>query len=175
MNTEKLLELSDTLRGLAQGKEWEWRQYDDDAWQGKMDGDCPITALAFGRNIRLKPQPDPYAELKAAHASGKTIQCNANSGTTWIDLPKPYFGASVENYRIKPEPQKLPLCADDVKAGAQFLSKCGQVWFPNHIREGYVCFGHFMSLTFQELVDDEWKIRCAGETEWRPCYKLVEQ
>ena len=120
MNKEKLLELSDTLRGIAEGKDWQCK------W-GNADWNA-VDAVINGYEIR-----------------------------------------------IKPEPRKLPLCADDVKAGAQFLSKCGQIWFPNHIREGYVCFGHFMSLTFQELIDDEWKIRCAGETEWRPCYKLVEQ
>ena len=174
MNTEKLLELSDTLRGLAQGKEWEWRQYDDDAWQGKMDGDCPITALAFGRNIRLKPQPDPYAELKAAHASGKTIQCNANSGTTWIDLPKPYFGASVENYRIKPEPQKLPLCADDVKAGDEFLAPDGYRRQWEKLSDKGINFV-WTYASWDDLATHGWKIRSIGETEWRPCYKLVEQ
>lgn len=176
MNKEKLLELSDTLRGIAEGKEWEYSGTSG-IWHLAANEPEPLRLAADGWNIRLKPQPpppDPYAELKAAHAAGKTIQF-LSGGVAWRDCDGPPLYLSNLEYRIKPEPQRLPLCADDVKAGAQFLSKCGQVWFPNHIREGYVSFGHFMSLTFQELIDDGWKIRCAGETEWRPCYNLVEQ
>lgn len=108
-------------------------------------------------------------QLRVLAEDGTTVSWDQWHEDGWVNFRfKPH-------HEPQPESQKLPLCANDVKAGAQFLSKCGQIWFPNHIREGYVCFGHFMSLTFQELIDDEWKIRCAGETEWRPCYKLVEQ
>ena len=174
MNKGKLLELSDTLRSIAEGKEWEYESIS--GFMQSCSHQDPLKLVSSGCKIRIKPQlqPDPYAELKAAHAAGKTIQF-LSGGVAWRDCDGPPLYFSNLEYRIKPEPQKLPLCADDVKAGAQFLSKCGQVWFPNHIREGYVCFGHFMSLTFQELIDDGWKIRCAGETDWHPCYKLVEQ
>ena len=175
MNKEKLLELSDTLRGIANGREYEVYS---NAHDGEVVERCDIgnvmSWLGSGWQIRLKPQPDPYAELKAAHASGKTIQCNANSGTTWIDLPKPYFGASVENYRIKPEPQKLPLCADDVKAGDECLAPDGYRRQWEKLSDKGINFV-WTYASWDDLATHGWKIRSIGETEWRPCYKLVEQ
>ncbi len=49
-------------------------------------------------------EADPYAELKAAHAEGKTIQynCGSNSKPEWEDLPCPTFEGEPHEYRIKP-------------------------------------------------------------------------
>jgi hypothetical protein len=52
---------------------------------------------------RVKPEPDPYAELKAAHAAGKTIQCYSKYNKEWITLSNPIWGTLVSNYRVKPE------------------------------------------------------------------------
>lgn len=51
-------------------------------------------------------KPDPYAELKAAHAAGKVIQWF--NGTTWLDLikpvdPNPLWLHPAKDLRIKPE------------------------------------------------------------------------
>lgn len=50
---------------------------------------------------------DPYAELKAAHAAGKTIQLNDNYSDggppDWNDIKDPGWAAGPECYRIKPE------------------------------------------------------------------------
>lgn len=50
-------------------------------------------------------KPDPYAELKAAHAAGKMIQINCCTveHPNWIDLPSPAFFGKPHEYRIKPE------------------------------------------------------------------------
>lgn len=57
-------------------------------------------------------KPDPYAELKKAHAEGKVIQCITIDGE-WVDctsLNPPRWNVLPENYRIKPEapPFQLP-------------------------------------------------------------------
>ena len=171
MNKEKLLELSDTLRGIAEGKEWEYKGID---WFRPIHD---ITYyLKLNIPIRLKPQPDPYAELKAAHAAGKTIQIvyfDQVNGFTRINV-EPDWSLPASSYRIKPEPQKLPLSQDDVKAGDEFLAPDG-----NRFQWGQLAFGEIslddQVLRFITLMENGWKIRSIGETEWRDCYKLVKQ
>lgn len=62
--------------------------------------------------------PDPYAELKAAHAAGKVIQrAHLNLPDVWVDFPFPKFRAPPEDYRIKPDPYaelKKALAVGDV-------------------------------------------------------------
>jgi hypothetical protein len=63
---------------------------------------------AFWRTDRPLPQqqqlPDPYAELKAAHAAGKVIQFNPGDSLGWRDQQCD-FTAAPHCYRIKPEQQ----------------------------------------------------------------------
>jgi len=49
------------------------------------------------------PQPpiDPYAELKAAHAAGKVIQCLGVFGD-WAEIDRPVWNLTPSEYRIKP-------------------------------------------------------------------------
>lgn len=47
--------------------------------------------------------PDPYAELKEAHAEGKVIE-HRNMGDTWTTCALPSWTFSPDFYRIKPEP-----------------------------------------------------------------------
>jgi hypothetical protein len=49
-------------------------------------------------------KPDPYAELKKAHAEGKVIQFKPH-GCPWEDSEEPDFSAPIACYRIKPEPE----------------------------------------------------------------------
>jgi hypothetical protein len=54
-----------------------------------------------------KPDPDPYAELKAAYTAGKTIQGgveDAAGRVQYLDMKRPAFDSSILHYRIKPEP-----------------------------------------------------------------------
>lgn len=173
MNKEKLLELSDTLRGIAEGKEWEYKGID---WFRPIHD---ITYyLKLNIPIRLKPQPDPYAELKAAHAAGKTIQIvyfDQVNGFTRINV-EPDWSLPASSYRIKPEPQKLPLSQDDVKAGDEFLyDNYRRVWTLLCQETKLIYFDNGLCRSFEQLMLEEWKIRSIGETEWRDCYKLVEQ
>ena len=81
-------------------------------------------------------KPDPYAELKAAHAAGKVIQWF--NGTTWIDLikpvdPNPLWLHPAKDLRIKPdEPAfQLPPCAP----GMRWHREDG--WRPEDLPSGY--------------------------------------
>lgn len=55
-------------------------------------------------------KPDPYAELKAAHAAGKTIEVQMPNGE-WFDYnpADPQWNLQPECYRIKPEPPAFQL------------------------------------------------------------------
>ena len=181
MNKEKLLELSDTLRGIAEGKEWEYtgvHPYDEEWLEARNNEDPLILVCQFERQIRLKPPLDPYAELKAAHAAGKTIQIvyfDQVNGFTRINV-EPDWSLPASSYRIKPEPQKLPLSQDDVKAGDEFLyDNYRRVWTLLCQETKLIYFDNGLCRSFEHLMLDEWKIRSIGETEWRDCYKLVEQ
>jgi hypothetical protein len=179
MNKEKLLELSETLRGIAEGKDFEVHStVHGTECVESCHPERILNWLGAGWNIRLKsqpPPPDSYAEFKAAHAAGKVIEYNPDAPNgEWHVVHIPRFNEPLHHYRIKPEPQKLPLCADDVKAGDEFLSPSGfrRQW--SFIGENEVGFND-MNRAYQALMDNKWKIRSIGETEWRPCYKLVEQ
>lgn len=167
MNKEKLLELSDTLRGIAEGREWEVEQAEG-YWGCTSLHEDPIHAVSCGYKIRLKPPPDPYAELKAAHAAGKTIQF-LSGGVAWRDCDGPPLYFSNLEYRIKPEPQKLPLCADDVKAGDEFLAPDGYRRQWQKISDNGIMFV-WGCASWKELNSHGWKIRSIGETEWRDCF-----
>jgi hypothetical protein len=180
MNKEKLLKLSDTLRGIAEGAEWEYtgvHPYDEEWLEARNNEDPLILVCQFERQIRLKPQPpplDPYAELKAAHAAGKTIQLRYNDKDSFDDVSRPSWYYLPECYRIKPEPQKLPLCADDIKAGDEFLAPDGYRRQWEKLSDKGISFV-WAYPSWDDLAVHGYKIRSLNETEWRPCYKLVEQ
>lgn len=58
-------------------------------------------------------RPDPYGHLRQALADGKVIQCK-DSYYKWVDLESPVFDSPPDQYRIKPEPQWLPIGPEDV-------------------------------------------------------------
>lgn len=49
----------------------------------------------------MSEQPDPYAELKKAHAEGKVLQGYIRGH--WIDCPHPTWKYPLDTYRIKPD------------------------------------------------------------------------
>jgi hypothetical protein len=153
-------------------------------WQvagSSLSDTLDIKVIERTRHCRTKrplpqpQQPDPYAELKAAHAAGKVIQLNCGSRMTpdWEDLTCPVFSDPLELYRIKPDPIKVPLGPDDIKAGDEFLSPRFNRWQWTAVEKEKV-FMYENCRTLQELMAQGWKIRSIGETEWRPCHKEVE-
>ena len=61
--------------------------------------------------------PDPFAELKKAHAAGKVIECITGTDRRWMPMQgEPRWFLPVEDYRIKPEPAfQLPPCAPGMR------------------------------------------------------------
>lgn len=84
---------------IERGLEWEmWRA--DNIWR---DGTGePFKAMIEGYYLRIKPKPDPYAELKTAHAKGEVIQYKDCIEGEWIDNPSPQWTEPVARYRVKP-------------------------------------------------------------------------
>ena len=173
MNKEKLKELAATLNGIAEGKAWEI-QWVLDGWGPPLEVGVQ-EALKAGYNIRLKPptqQHDPYAELKAAHAAGKAIQCDC--GGIWRDWNDPHWSLPPERYRIKPETRRVPLCANDIKSGDEFLHSSGLRYTWHCIYTNAVQLSRASTFSFEQLMEEGWKIRSIGETEWRECSKEEE-
>lgn len=81
-------------------------------------------------------KPDPYAELKKAHAEGKVIQIMTNLG--WQDFKAPAFAAEASAYRIKPDEipwikwhgGECPLKDGEVEEW-EFKMRCGTL-VPSH-------------------------------------------
>lgn len=91
---------------LEKGLEWE--VCIGGAWNENFVKLSLIRWIDDGYEIRIKPQPDPYAELKAALAAGKVIQVQwtMDIGTDrWYDVD-PDWTMPIKQYRIKPEPKE---------------------------------------------------------------------
>jgi hypothetical protein len=125
--------------------------------------------------------PDPYAELKAAHAAGKVIQMiyrgakvlgKEYSPDGWKDIHFPVFDAPPEDYRIKPEPVIVPLDYDDIRATDEFKSKGGGSictllsWDATTVRTS------MYTLNYDRLASICLR-RQHGSNEWKPCTKEI--
>jgi hypothetical protein len=67
--------------------------------------DHPLAWCHPPEHYRIKPEADPYAELKAAYAAGKTIQWRIKDPSTqWMEKTASFdeYASNCE-YRIKPE------------------------------------------------------------------------
>lgn len=124
-------------------------------------------------HIAESDKPDPYAELKAAHAAGKVIQiAHHNLPDVWVDFPFPEFSAPPEDYRIKPEPVIVPLDMTDLRATDEFKMKRGKTiytllfWDEHNVRtsQGFA--------TYDDLAANYLR-RQHGSNEWKPCTKEI--
>lgn len=76
--------------------------------RGMINWETPISIPAHYYlddkwEVRRKVEPDPYAELKAAHAAGKVIQWSYVGHSRWNDTSNPSWGDSSIKFRIKPD------------------------------------------------------------------------
>ena len=60
-----------------------------------------LRLAAYWIEKNMPEKPDPYAELKKAHAEGKVIQGCIRGH--WIDCPHPTWKYPLDTYRIKPD------------------------------------------------------------------------
>jgi len=142
--------------------------------------DAVLDAVQAGLVAKSDSSPDPYAELKAAHAAGKVIQikalCDKNGATIWQDVLQPLFNCSVVLYRIKPELVLVPLEINDIKATDEFRRKESNV--VEHVvvetADHWNCKEVFLAwsytLTYSELAANYLR-RQHGSNEWKPCTK----
>jgi len=107
---------------------------------------------------------DPYTDLKAAHAAGKTIQCNAkaNKGkdyeeSGWVDadLPKDWSNPGL-NFRIK------PLEFPEPPVGEQWHNPAGVTAEQVEIDKGYRLLTKSENLSARE---DRFQLRPEGDRE----------
>jgi hypothetical protein len=113
---------------------------------------------------------DPYAELRAAHAAGKTIQMK--SGIIWSDIVFPVFDGQPDDYRIKPEPVIVPLDRDDIRATDEFKRKQGGAIYVPIFWDGANVYLHRGFQTYGYLASDYLR-RQHGSNEWKPCTKEI--
>lgn len=110
---------AEVIKAWADGAEIEWLNR-----EGKWE---TIHWPSWGTNAqyRVKPKADPYAELKAAHAAGKTIQCYSQYKKDWVTLTDPTWGWEHTSYRIKPEVDPYAELKAAWKAGKTIQVKTG--------------------------------------------------
>jgi|GEM_PF-4408506 len=181
MSNEELKELAAVLDGIAHGKKW---QYLGDShlavreWFDAEGGDNPLVlACNDRRKIRLKP--DEFEPFRQALREGKTVETLsiANGWLKWLG-GEDFGSRKVENFRIKPEPQIVPLGPEDVPPGSVFQGRnefAAEYYTPCYVGLSVVEFrdGANFSLNYTQLVEREWKIKRPGE-DWKPCYKEVQ-
>ena len=104
----------------------------------------------------------------------------SEDGKVWNEDPcwdMPVLSQCKNLYRTTaplPEPKRVPLEPDDIKAGDEFC--CGEPY----VRHQLVSVGPYQikigkfERTYEELLLHGWLIRSIGETEWRPCWKEVQ-
>jgi hypothetical protein len=131
-----------------------------------------------------EPQPDPYAELKKAHAEGKVIQGCIRGH--WIDCPHPTWKYPVNTYREKPDEKKtVPFDISDVPP-CSVLSLDPPRWFDIY----GVCKEGIYVLDDEPLVETLWKWNYLAEKvkinrsipltgkwnsdAWEPCQKQID-
>jgi len=149
---------------------------------GEISNDSTANRLAWEHRGSISDivayKPDPYGKFRQALADGRVIQCK-DSYYKWVDLERPVFDSPPDQYRVKPEPQWLPLGKMDIHPGS-ILRKSdwpegtweavlgtengGIQW-----REGYESFD---SLNLDWLINRPRHRDADGNpTLWEPCRK----
>lgn len=175
---QRAAQLREAADIIEQGLEFEildlnfpkWKAY----WGTPSRHRDPLKWLVEGYDLRRAPIPDPYAELKKAHAEGKVIQFKLKNET---DIESHWLGSdplwkSTCDYRIKPPIALIPLDAGDITTAHEFRNAKGNRFAWGIIKSDGVTFSgdncNFF-YTWEELKKG-WHYR-AGTDEWTPCSK----
>lgn len=116
-----------------------------------------------------------YLPLIQALADGKTIQILANRKgcEDWEDTIDPDFSCAPDCYRVKPEPEMIPLGPEDVPPGSVLRKGCWRehTWQTVvFVGTTHVTTGSNHLAYYSELMGDKWVIKRPGE-DWMPCHK----
>jgi hypothetical protein len=161
-------------------KEWVW-----EAW-GEL-ARSPAEIIAWRPHKRPLPQlqPEEWAEEKAAFAAGKKIQYRSDNDPIWTDTKTPIWFSKAGNnfnpqYRIKPEPQWVPLEPKDVPPGSVIRGSSWQSrWLNCFIAvletspDGVYVNRFNECITYARLASD-WQIKRPNQ-DWQPCKKEAAQ
>jgi len=124
---------------------------------------------------------EPWAAEKAAFAEGKTIQYRSLNTDGWEDLKNGPLWVRTENYpfkpeyRVKPEPIKVPLELEDVPPNSVIrVSSNKDRWYLILSANPFgVVTSIVENLSFRALMEKQWEIKRPNQ-DWEPCYKMIE-
>jgi hypothetical protein len=122
-------------------------------------------------NYEPEPKPEEWAAEKAAFAAGKKIQYRGSESSMWHDTVIPTWQSCCQ-YRIKPEPQWVPMEPDDIVVGMEFTNDTGTRYQWTEV-DTYGVTLLDSSISFDQLIRLGYEYRINGG-EWKPCKKEVQ-
>ena len=151
--------LDGETRSNSIASEWLWKKIDSVA--------CIVAYL-----------PDPLEAVKKAHSEGKMIQWRFRGNPSWDDCHEgnPPEWSHLCEYRVKPAPVMVDLCAEDIAIGSEFLA-------PDKKRRAYaiVCEKgvtfYDIHRTFAALRQNGWLIHRPGkyDADGNPLWEKAEK
>lgn len=167
--------------------EWEWMREDGDQWIPGKPRYNIFYRLDEGCLIRIKPvDPHPNrAEVEEGIKAGKKWQFKSKDQNDWPrsyapdDLVKPKWIEQLD-YRLVPEPKKIPLGPEDVPPGSiiggptNHHNWCSVIYCADFGIAFVDSFPNICKKTFKALFDGSYQISTDSGKTWKPCYKEVE-
>jgi hypothetical protein len=117
-----------------------------------------------------EPKPEEWAAEKAAFVEGRAIQFQPKGFNKWFDCPEPTWSSDFK-YRIKPEPQWVPMEPDDIVVGMEFTNDTGTRYQWAEV-DTYGVTLLDSPISFERLLQLGYEYRINGG-EWKPCKKEV--
>jgi hypothetical protein len=118
-----------------------------------------------------EPKPEEWAAEKAAFVEGRAIQFQPKGFGEWFDCPEPTWSSDFK-YRIKPEPQWVPMEPDDIVVGMEFANDTGTRYQWTEV-DTYGVTLLDSPISFERLLRLGYEYRINGG-EWKPCKKEVQ-
>ena len=125
----------------------------------------------------MKTLDEMIAVMQAARDGLKVQKFPLGFDPDWKDDPKPNWDWSMWDFRIKPEPKRVPLGPDDVPPGS-VIRKGSPFWcsvmrvFSDGLGIMFYAKEHPPAVSYKELAD-AWEISRDGGKTWQPCWKEV--
>ena len=172
MTREHAKELLPIITAYAEGKKIEiWSGYHQEkAWR-----ECPRPSFDEDCKCRIAPEPDPYAELKAAKERGDRVQYETQDGKLWETDGSWAFPP--ERYRVKPAPKLVPMTSEDLPPVVWVRRKNAQDFelqvLAFHRDDGSFWTGEDPSFQHKPSTFDQWEWSPDRKT-WASMMKEVE-
>jgi hypothetical protein len=181
--------LPEGFRPLMHGEKMEigdqWLSHIESIWTDCVEGEHgrDITTTHPFRTRRPLPQKvsdEPWADEKVAYAEGKTVQYKSLWTDGWTDLKNGPMWMRTENhpfkpeYRVKPEPIKVPLELEDVPPNSVIrVSSNKNRWYLILSANPFgVVTDIVENLSFRAVMEKQWEIKRPNQ-DWEPCYKMI--